>query len=194
MVTAGRTETLILSYILIGCCPSVVAGCGRGHVAAGGGAGTTVGTPRLAAGSACDRGLLTASQVAAALGDPIDGSSPIPGDPESCAFAASGGTTITVTVRRGLGRVTVDSWRRGRMPAPAQSMAGVGDEAVWVGVLREVIAERHDLLCDIQATGPLRNAGAAAGPERDRLGALCRRIFDAADALHPSGPGADPAR
>lgn len=193
-VTTGRSETLILMYILVGCWPPVLTSCGRGHAAEAGMASMSAGAARLTAGSACDRGWLTVGDVDAVVRDRIDGNAPVPGDPESCTFAEAGGGSITVTVRRGLGRVTVDSWRLGRMPAPAAPMPGVGDEAVWVGALREVIAERDDLLCDIQASGLLHDTSDAAGPERDRLGALCRRIFVAAEAPRPSAPGADSAR
>ena len=193
-MTTGRSGTLLLMFVLVGGSPPVVTGCGRGPAASDGGPATSVGAPRLTAGSACDRGLLTAGDVASALGERIDGNAPVSGDPESCTFAASGGASITVTVRRGLGRVTVDSWRRGRMPAPAVPMQGIGDEAVWVAALREVIAERHDLLCDIQASGPLHEVGAVAAPEPDRLGTLCRRIFAAVEGPLPTGRGADSAR
>lgn len=194
LVTTGRSGTLLLVFVLVGGSPPVVTGCGHRPATPGAGPATSVGARGLTAGSACDLGLLTDGDVASLLDERIDGHTPVSGDRESCTFAATGGRSITVTLRRGLGRVTVDSWRRGRMPAPAVPMPGVGDEAVWVGALREVLAERHDLLCDIQASGPLHEVGAVAGPEQDRLGALCRRIFAAVDGPLPGGRGADSAR
>ena len=69
-------------------------------------------------------------------------------------------------------------WKSGRMPVSGTPLAGVGDEAVWVNDLTEVVSEQNDLLCDIQVTGlaaVLNHQPAAA--KQKAIGALCNKIF-----------------
>ena len=67
------------------------------------------------------------------------------------------------------------------MPVRGVAEPGVGDEAVWVEGLHEVVAEKNDLLCDIQVSGLGRNApGASPADQRRAVGALCNKIFTAA--------------
>lgn len=129
-------------------------------------------------GSACDRKLLTVADVGGILTDPISGAQPVPGDPQSCEFTTAGFSAITVSLRPGLGRTTVETWTAGRMPVPATPLAGVGDEAAWADALTEVIAEKNDLLCDVQVSGlaPSLRRGPAPGQEK-AIGALCNTIF-----------------
>jgi hypothetical protein len=56
----------------------------------------------------------------------------------------------------------------------------VGDAAVWQDTLHEVIAQKNDLLCDIQIRGGTDDIAVAADALPGKLGALCDRIFAAA--------------
>ncbi|MGH7669823.1 MAG: hypothetical protein ACRENQ_10060 [Gemmatimonadaceae bacterium] len=129
-------------------------------------------------GNACDQKLLNAADAAAILGAPITRTATLEGDPESCAFTTAELATLTVSLRPGLGRTTVATWKSGRMPVTAKPLAGVGDDAAWAADLHEVIAERDDLLCDIQAGEGARNSPRASPDAEQRaLGALCNKIF-----------------
>lgn len=126
--------------------------------------------------NACDGQLITKAEAADIVGAPIADIKPIPGDPQSCAFEATGYPSLTVTLRPGLGDVTVATWLSGKMPVGATAFPGVGDRAAWVQELREVIATKNNLLCDI--------SGAATGGPVDaaqkKVAALCNKIFAAA--------------
>jgi hypothetical protein len=149
----------------------VVAGCGTR-------------TPRAAAatrvntGNACDRKLLTAADAAGILSEPVTGTKPIPGDPQSCEFTTGSFSSVEVALRPGLGRTTLGVWKSGRMPVSGTTLTGVGDEAVWVDPLSEVVAEKNDLLCDIQVTGLAGVLQHKPAADRQKaIGALCNKIF-----------------
>jgi hypothetical protein len=63
-------------------------------------------------------------------------------------------TTLTISLRPGLGRTTVDTWAAGKMPVSVTNVSGVGERAVWQSTLKEINAEKNDLLCDIGVVGP----------------------------------------
>ena len=158
-----------------------VAACSKGtpsaaQAAPGGShaAGTTVSTA-----NPCDRKLLTPDDGAGILREPITGTKAIAGDPQSCKLTTSGFAAITVMVRPGVGQTTVSVWKEGKMPLQAAPLSGVGESAVWVEDLHEVVAEEHNVLCDIQlrATGP-DLVGSTADLQK-KVGALCNRIFAA---------------
>jgi hypothetical protein len=154
--------------------------CSRGHSPTRNAA--TQSQPRAApasAGNACDRKLLTAADVAPSLGGAVVKTDAIPGAPEACEFVTGGFAAMTVTLRPGAGRTTVNIWKSGRMPTAASPLAGVGDDAVWVAELHEVIAQQQNLLCDIQVAGVPRSASGSPAEEAQRIGALCTRIFAA---------------
>ncbi len=131
-------------------------------------------------GNACDRKLLTTADVAPLLSEPITGAESIPGDSQSCRFKTAGFSSATVALRPGLGRTTIGSWTGERMPLTATPMAGAGDEAVWVNDLTEVVAEKDDLLCDIQVTGLAAGLSHQPAAARQKaIGALCNKIFAA---------------
>ncbi len=130
----------------------------------------TAATP---AGNACDRKLITQEDVAGLLSEPINSVGPIPGDPQACKFKTAGFSSVSVTLRPGVGDVTVKTWLSGQMGS-ATPLEGVGDQAAWSSVLKEVNATKNNLLCDIGAIGP------ATGPAtKEKLGALCNKIFAA---------------
>jgi hypothetical protein len=141
---------------------------------------TQAGRTPASVGNACDRKLLTTADVAGILSAPITGVRSIPGAPETCEFTTASFPSITVTLRPEVGRATVAAWRSGRMPLAATPLAGVGDEAVWVTDLHELVAEKHNLLCDIQVSGLAMDRANTAAVEQQKVGALCTKIFAAA--------------
>jgi len=158
----------------------VLAACStRGATAAAQTGGSKAGAANASTGNACDRKLLVAADVAGILRTPITGNGPIPGDPQSCKFDTGNYASITVTVRGGMGKTTVDSWKSGRMPVQATPLSGVGDEAVWVGSLHEVISEKGNALCDIQVMGIGGDFVGSASDQQRSIGALCNKIFAA---------------
>jgi len=96
----------------------------------------------VAAGNACDRKLLSAADVAGILHEPITGTTPLKGDPQTCYFVTAttesqGGPEIEVSLRPGLGRVTLKAWLDGTMGTTPSKIGGVGDDAIWVSELSE---------------------------------------------------------
>ena len=116
--------------------------------------------------------------AATVIAGPITGTRPLAGDRGACEFTTAGYASVIVSLRPN-GKATLAVWKSGRMPVSGTPLAGVGDDAVWVGSLDEVVAERNDLLCDIQVNGfaaVLHDRSAAA--EQKAVGALCNRIFE----------------
>ena len=154
--------------------------CSKGAPGAAATASARLGAVHASTGNACDEKLLTVADVNGILADPVTGSKPIPGDPQSCEFTA-GSSGLTITVRPGLGRTTVRTWTSGKMPISGTSLAGVGDEAEWVESLHEVVAEKNDLLCDIALSGPPWGLKKGTTAEHQAaIGGLCNKIFAAA--------------
>lgn len=137
------------------------------------------GATQTAVGNACDRKLLTMADVEGILTERITGSQTIQGDPATCTFTTGSFPSITVTLRPKVGKATVATWRSGRMPSTATPLTGVGDEAVWVDDLHEVVAQKNNLLCDIQALGISKDRVNSTSAEQQKLGALCNKIFAA---------------
>ena len=129
-------------------------------------------------GNACDRKILTADDVTGIVGPPITGTSPLQGDPQTCYFdtatsESKGGPRIMISLRPGLGKVSVESWKAGKMNIPATVLGGVGDSAVWVEGTHEVDAQKNDLLCVVEAGG----SALSAVDLQKKLGGLCNTIF-----------------
>jgi hypothetical protein len=153
----------------VSCSPKETKAMGSGHDPA---------KAAAVAGSACERKLLTAADAATVIAGPITGTRPLAGDRGACEFTTAGYASVIVSLRPN-GKATLAVWKSGRMPVSGTPLAGVGDDAVWVGSLDEVVAERNDLLCDIQVNGfaaVLHDRSAAA--EQKAVGALCNRIFE----------------
>jgi hypothetical protein len=129
----------------------------------------------IPAGNACDRKLVTSDDAAEILGEPVASEKTLPGDEQSCVFTTAHFTTLTISLRPGLGRMTVDTWAAGKMPLPVTTVSGVGERAVWQSTLKEIIAEKNNLLCDVGVVGP----GHSSGATPEKLGALCNKIFAA---------------
>ena len=136
---------------------------------------SSVALPR---GSVCERGILTARDLADILRGPITGSRRISGDRESCAFTTGGHSRFEVTLRPRHGRETVTRWISGAMALDAVPLRGVGDSAAWQPDLHEVIAERDDVLCDIAVMGTEGDfVDSSEYVLEDRIGNLCNKIL-----------------
>ena len=158
--------TVCLGALLVAGCSKPAASGGSGPAAgAAPGATTASAAP---AGTACDRKLITPSDLAPLMGaTPTMG--PLPGDPQSCVFTA-GDDRVTVALRPGLGDVTVKTVLSGGENVSATPLSGVGDSAAWTPILKEVNATKNNVLCDISsATGGDATA--------QQVGALCNKIF-----------------
>ena len=156
--------------LVLGGCSKPVSKTG---VAASQGVGNAgAGTP---AGNACDRKVVTSGDAAEILGQPVTSEKALPGDAQSCVFTTADFTTLTISVRPGLGEPWISG--SGKMPMPVTDVSGVGERAVWQSTLKEIVqpAEKNNLLCDIGVVSPSHSAGAT--PEK--LGALCNKIFAA---------------
>ena len=162
-------STAQLSLLLFAACLST-AGCSKAPRAA---------APPSAPVSACETLVLKAADLGGLLHAPITHATALAGDGQSCAFLTTGFSAITVSVRPGLGKASLDAWSAGKMPLPVRPLNGVGDAAVWQDTLHEVIAQKNDLLCDIQVRGGNEDIAMAADALPEKLGALCNRIFAA---------------
>jgi hypothetical protein len=159
-----------LSLPLFAACLSI-AGCEKAPIVA---------PPVVAAVSPCETLVLKAADLGGLLQAPITHATALAGDGQSCAFLTTGFSAITVSVRPGLGKASLDAWSTGKMPLPVRPLNGVGDAAMWQDTLHEVIAQKNDVLCDIQVRGGSDDIAVAAGALAEKLGALCNRIFAAA--------------
>ncbi|MEP6898132.1 MAG: hypothetical protein ABI870_06340 [Rhodanobacter sp.] len=129
----------------------------------------------------CERKLLVPADVAGLLSEPVTGTKPLKGDPETCYFITAtdeqGGPEIGVTLRQANGRDTIKSWLSGRMGADAVTIAGVGESAVWVAELGELDAQKDDRLC-VVALGGSALIHHPAGFQ-SKAGELCNKILAA---------------
>ena len=141
--------------------------------------GEPAAAPRIS-GNVCDLKLLTAADLVGVLDKPVTATKPLAGDAQTCIFttgAEPGAPQLSVGLRGGLGRATITSYTSGHMDAYSkwEPLAGVGDGAVWVPQLHEVMAQQDDVLCDVRPDGLSVALGNAAAAQK--LGALCSTIF-----------------
>jgi hypothetical protein len=136
-------------------------------------------TGRTAAPSICARHLLRVADFSGILNAPIKGIEPLPGDAQSCEFLTASYPEIIVSVRPGIGRTTVDDWAAGKMALDSRPLAGIGDSAVWMESLLEVVAQKNALLCDIQVRGDGGDLAVDLEALPSALGAVCNKIFAA---------------
>lgn len=122
----------------------------------------------------CARGIVAPSDLAGVLPGTIT-TKTIAGDPQTCEFSTPDFSSVTVTVRPGLGDVTVAQWAGGKMPVSSASIGGIGDRAVWQDTLHELIATKHNVLCDIGSQGTRR----AKADLRKTFAQLCDKIWAA---------------
>jgi hypothetical protein len=164
--SAMKLSSLITVLCLLAACSKTSSPSGAAHASAG------------PTGNACDRKLLTVDDVTGIVAPPITGTSPLQGDPQTCSFDTAtsdseGGPRIMISVRPGLGRTTVETWKAGKMPFPGIALDGVGDSAVWVEAARELDAQKGDLLCVVHAGG----SALSVSDLQKKLGGLCNTIF-----------------
>jgi hypothetical protein len=131
------------------------------------------------AASACDARMLDLAELAGILSAPLIDRKALPGDAQTCQFLTGGFPAITVSVRPNVGHATIEAWYSGRMPFPVAPLSGVGEQAVWQDTLHEVIAQKHDLLCDIEIRGGAGDIAAGVDVLPAVLGALCNKLFAA---------------
>jgi hypothetical protein len=167
-----------LRAALTACALTALAGC-SGSAGPPASHDTHAGAAAEASPGGCGTPPLSIPQVAGILVAPITGIRPVAGDAQSCEYSTGGFPAIIVSVRPGLGKSSVDSWNEGRMPLKGEPLPGVGDAASWQPSLREVIAQKHNVLCDIQVRGGATDLVVSVNALPATLGALCNRIFAA---------------
>ena len=123
--------------------------------------------------------MLQLDQLAGILTAPLNVRRAVDGDAQTCEFLTGGFPAITVSVRPNVGHATVDAWIAGRMPFTATPLAGIGDQAVWQDTLHEVIAQKNNVLCDIEVRGGDSDIAATVDVLPQLLGALCNKAFAA---------------
>jgi hypothetical protein len=149
---------------------SVVA-CSKTASNSSAGASATASAP---SGTACDRKLIVAADVAPLFSEAISGEKTIPGDLQSCEFDTAGFSSVQITVRPGLGDEVVAEVKSGKTNQTVTPLAGVGETAVWDSTLKQVTATKNNVLCEIGAMGP-----STTGATPEKVGALCNKIFAA---------------
>jgi hypothetical protein len=164
------TMAAMLARVALSCVLCLMAGCVKS---------TATGTSSSAATSVCSRLILKRGDFSGILSSPITGSQPFPGDAQSCEFVTASYPEIIVSVRPAVGRTTVDDWATGKMPLESRPLAGIGDSAVWLENLLELVAQKNALLCDIQVRGGGSDLAMESKALPAALGALCNKIFAA---------------
>src|SRR5580698_3762812 len=169
-----------LQRLALPCALALLGACSKSEAPGrtGASAQEASGTTAVAA-SVCNRHLLEIEDVAGILSTPIIGTQSLPGDAQSCEFATASFPAIIISVRPGLGRTTVDAWTTGKMPLHGDPLPGVGDGAVWLDTLQEVVAQKNALLCDIQVRGGGSDLALNSKALPNAVGALCNKIFAA---------------
>ena len=164
----------------LACVCHVLAGCSHGTQAAATGNPAQRTSSSLGVATAvCDSHSLKPEDLAGILSAPITATKPVAGDSQSCEFTTASFPAITISIRPGLGRTTVDAWETGKMPLASSPLPGIGDAAVWQEELHEVIAQKNALLCDIQVRAGGGDLAIASSALPAALGGLCNRVFAA---------------
>jgi hypothetical protein len=168
---------------LAACLFNLLAGCSGASGPATSQSPLLAGDATSSAGSTpsavCGTQSVRSEDLAGILVAAITSTKPVSGDSQSCEYSTSSFPAIIVSVRPGLGKSTVESWIAGRMPLKAVPLTGIGDAAAWQDSLHEVIAQKHDILCDVQVRGGATDIALAVDALPAALGALCNRIFAA---------------
>ena len=125
----------------------------------------------------CAQQALSREELSGILTSPLIADQAVPGDPQSCRYLTQGFPSITLSARPGAGRATLEAWTQGRVPLAATPVAGLGEGALWQESLHELIAQDHDLLCDVQVTGTTADLVPPAAALPARLAQLCRMLF-----------------
>lgn len=139
----------------------------------------SAGAPLLPAVNPCEQKLLAPADLEGILTMPITGTKPIPGDAQTCWYTTSGSDHLALTLRLGHGLAAVQMWLDGKMPLPYTPLPGVGDKAISQADSHRIVADKNNLLCELEAHGvtqEMRDPGALA----KKLGSLCNKIFASA--------------
>ena len=126
------------------------------------------------AANVCDRKVVVPDDLVSVLPGAI-ATKTIAGDPQTCKFSTEGFSSVMVTVRPGLGNVTVSQWAIGKVPVDSSPISGIGDRAIWQSTLKELIATKNNVLCDI---GSMGGNGSEADLQKT-FGQLCEKIWAA---------------
>lgn len=178
-----RVERLTL--VVVTAAVVLSAGCAAGGSTTGQNAAAAQSAPPPTAaaktassvGNACDRLVDVKDDVATILGQAVTSTEEhSAGTIQTCEFKVTGFESLTITLRPGQGNVVMGIWQSGKMPTSSEPLSGVGERAVWVAALTEVIATKNDLLCDVGVPG-LPSANGSKDVARKRLGDLCNKIF-----------------
>jgi hypothetical protein len=135
--------------------------------------------PRIESPTACQRLPVSRADVNGLLAAPVTDLALVPGDVQTCEYTTEGFPAVIVSVRPDVGQMTVDNWAQGRMALKVVPLDGVGDGAVWQSALREVIAYKKTLLCDIQVRAGDGDLAPGNNEIEKSMGALCNKIFAA---------------
>jgi hypothetical protein len=122
----------------------------------------------------CDGKIITPEDLVSVLPGASNGKA-LDGDPQTCEYEAPDAGRVSITVRPGLGDVTVGSWVSSKVAVASVGVNGIGDRAIWQRTLRELVATKHNVLCDISAE-------AIKGSDADlqaKFGQLCAKIWAA---------------
>jgi hypothetical protein len=159
----------LVTLLAVGACSKPAA-----NSAAGGAPQASSAVASAPAGNPCDRKLITTADMAPLFSEPIASEKALDGDPQSCVFETASFSTGHVSLRPGLGHVTIDMISSGKTNQTVTPLTGVGDRAVWDPVLKEVDAEKNGDLCEVGLIGP-----ATSGATAEKVGAICSKIFAA---------------
>jgi hypothetical protein len=67
----------------------------------------------------------------------------------------------------------------GKYAISASPLTGIGESAEWADELHELIAQQHNVLCDIQVSGIAKDLVSSTNALQRKLSSLCKIIFDA---------------
>jgi hypothetical protein len=151
---------------------AALSGCSKPAGGGNGQPGTTTASAATPAGTPCDRKLVSQADVAGLFTEPIANMKALPGDPQSCTFTTTGFSSATVSLRPGLGKVSIDLIKSGKTNQTVTPLPGVGERAVWDATLKEVDAEKNGALCTVDAIGP-----ASGGATPEKVGAICNKVL-----------------
>jgi hypothetical protein len=179
-MTIGRELTVPRTCAWITCLLAAAnvasAACGSSAASSSGAAAQTqTSAPKnKPIANVCDGKIITPADVASVLPGSINVKT-LEGDPQTCEYQASGFSHVSITVRPGLGDITVAQWANGGVSVDSAAVSGIGDRARWQSTLHELIGTKHNVLCDIGAEG----VGGSEADLQKKLGQLCDKIWAA---------------
>ena len=143
----ARSAAVAVAAMATACGPSAAATSSADHAPPG--QSRTVPASRPIP-NVCDSKIVAPGDLADVLAGPITAKT-LPGDPQTCEFSANDYSSISITVRPGLGDVTVSEWTGGKMPVDAGPKSHSGK----LGPLWRFLSSNADHVHGAP-TGPLR--------------------------------------